>query len=312
MENKTQTASQLIDKIDLPKPPIRPHKPVTYDMRKLTNPNDQVVLEHDAKMKLFNDYWESTKTPIELKKPEPLKKLVEVDILSVYSLFKKKYFELNKKYFDADVNGGESKILVFTLIYFFFRDEKFLKSPILNKVITEPSLTKGILVLGGFGCGKTSIFKTFRQMFFDAEKDKELTIKDIDGDEVHLNRYRRGFGYFSTNDAVQKYESCSNEEMKFRFWSIMKKGMIYFDDFMTERQASNYGKVELFKDILELRYDNKAITMGSMNYFIDEFGNTLDVNGTMLEMAKKYGNRVYDRMFEMFNIIELNGKSVRK
>jgi len=312
MENKIQTVSQIIDKIELPNPPPRPHKPVTYEMRKLSNPNDPVVIQHDADMKLFNDYWESIKPVIELIKKEPLKKLVEVDVLSVYDLFKKKYFEINKKHFDKDVNGGESKILVFTLIYFFFRDEKFLKSPIVNKEITEPSLSKGILVLGGFGCGKTSIFKTFRQMFFDAEKEKDITIKDIDGDEVHLHRYRRGYGYFSTNEAVQKYESCSNEEMKDRFWNVMKKGMIYFDDFMTERQASNYGKVELFKDILELRYDNKAVTMGSMNYFIDEFGNKLDTKGTMLAMAKKYGNRVYDRMFEMFNVIELNGKSVRK
>lgn len=311
MAKKILTASQVIGKMDLPIPK-RPHKPITYDMRKLSNPNDEVVLKFDDEMKQFNDYYDSIKPTIVKPKEKIFKKLVDVDALSVYELFKLKYLELNNKPFDKNINDGESKILVFTLIFYFFKNERFLNSTILNKEINEPHLFKGLLVLGGYGCGKTSIFKTFRKMFFDAEKEQNIMIKDIDGDEVHLHRYRRGFGYFSANEVVQKYESCSNEEMKFRFWNVMKKGLVYFDDIMTERQASNYGKVELFKDIFELRYDNKGITMASMNYFIDENGNRLDTNGTMLAMAKKYGNRVYDRLFEMFNIIELNGKSVRK
>ena len=41
------------------------------------------------------------------------------------------------------------------------KNERFLNSTILNKKINEPHLFKGLLVIGGYGCGKTSIFKTF-------------------------------------------------------------------------------------------------------------------------------------------------------
>ena len=74
---------------------------------------------------------------------------------------------------------------------------------------------------------------------------------------------------------------------------------------MTESTASNYGKLEIFKDLFEMRYTNRAKTLISLNY-----AGTLDE--TLDEISKKYGERVYDRLFEMFNIIELHGESLRK
>ena len=64
--------------------------------------------------------------------------------------------------------------------------------------------------------------------------------------------------------------------------------------------------VEIFKDILEKRYSNNAKTMVSMNYSGNSVEDTLDA------ISIKYGERVYDRIFEMFNIIDLHGKSLRK
>jgi DNA replication protein DnaC len=302
--NKATKASKLIDKVI----PQRPRKPSTYDMLKQSNPEHRLVTEYDAAMKIFDEYWESVRLEnLSAIKTEPVevKKLVEVDIKSAYSLFKIKYFEVTGREFDFDANEGESKMLAYTLLYYFFRDERFLKSPLINTEINDPGMMKGVLVIGDYGCGKTSIFKAIRKMFFDAERDDTVMIGDVDGDDVSLKRYRRLFGYYTANEVVQMFEACTCNEEKERFWQIFNKGEIYFDDLMTERQASNYGKVELFKDILEIRDDKSLRTLGSTNYE----GNT---NETLMALGKKYGPRVYDRLFKMFNIIELKGGSLRK
>lgn len=304
-KNKTQQASSLIDDLNIPGRPERPRKPSTYDYLKQTNPEHRLVVEYEAALKVFNDYWDSIPSPEPKTKPEPLKKLVDVDIKSCYELFKKMFLEVTAVPFDHEENNGESKILVYTLLYYFFRDKRFLDSPLINKEINQTDLQKGILVIGGYGCGKTSVFKTIRQMFFDAQRNRDVKVLDVDGDEVSLCRYRRSFGYYTANEVVRIYEEAVNPEMKDRFWKIMTKGLVYYDDLMTEREASNYGKVEIFKDILEERYDKKSLTLASCNY-------VENTQKTMEALGQKYGSRVYDRLFEMFNIIELKGKSLRK
>lgn len=300
---KATQASQLIDKVI----PQRPRKPSTYELLKASNPEHRLIVEYDAAMKIFDEYWEERRLEkIKIDEPaKPMKAMQPVDIVSVYNLFKVKYHQLTGNPFDFEANDGESKILAYTLLYYFFRDERFLKSPLINTDVNEASMQKGVLVVGGFGCGKTSIFKAIRQMFFDAVKDEDILVKDVDGDEVSLRKYRRLFGYYTTNEVVQSFEYCTAPEEKERFWQTFSRGEIYFDDLMTERQASNYGKVELFKDILEIRYDKRLRTLASIN----PDGN---INETISAMGRKYGPRVYDRAFEMFNIIELKGKSLRK
>ncbi len=60
----------------------------------------------------------------------------------------------------------ESKILLFTVLYYFFRDDNFFNSPCLIKPDgTNPSFDKGLLVMGNTGTGKTSIFSTLEKVF---------------------------------------------------------------------------------------------------------------------------------------------------
>src|SRR5690606_12570891 len=113
---------------------------------------------YEAAVKVFEDYW----AEIEAKRPKPNlepaappKKLVEVDIKNLYFLFKQKYIEVTGVEFDPSANDGEGKVLVFTLLYYFFRDKRFLNSPLLNKELNVPNNEKGVLVVGGYGCGKT-------------------------------------------------------------------------------------------------------------------------------------------------------------
>ena len=75
---------------------------------------------------------------------------------------------------------------------------------------------------------------------------------------------------------------------------------------MAEEKANNYGKIELFKQIFEKRYSNRTKTIISLNYVGDTVESTLEA------FAERYGERNYDRIFEMYNIIELKGESLRK
>lgn len=304
MEDNSKTQAPDSQQTDRP---ILPRKPARYDFLKAANPDHPLITRYHDQMKIYNEYWLKANPP---KEPEPkpqLKKLVEIDFVSLYGLFKEAYLEANAKEFNPELNNGEPKILAFTLLYYIFHNEAFLKSPILNKTINQPHLDKGLLVIGSYGCGKTSIFKAIRHLCFTALTDEEIKVKDVDGDMVSLQRYRRlFFAYFTTNDVVTDYEGCSTQEAKTRFWYIMSKGRHYYDDLMREREASNYGKLEIFKDILESRYDKRSPTMASLNYDGDTAETTLQA------MGRKYGPRVYDRLFEMFNVVEVNGKSLRK
>lgn len=78
-----------------------------------------------------------------------------IDPKELYLLFRKKFIEIEGQEF---VVTEESKSLVFTLIYFFQKKDNFYKSSLLYSYPkTRIDLNKGLLIVGGFGCGKTSI-----------------------------------------------------------------------------------------------------------------------------------------------------------
>jgi len=174
------------------------------------------------------------------------------------------------------------------LMYYFLGDfENFKKCHNVSK-LSVPSKDKGLLIIGTYGNGKTSIFKAF---------------------EKALRRTNIRFKGYSTNEAVIMFEACKSSPEKEQFYNLMNRGTRYFDDVKTERQASNYGKTELFKDIIESRYSNMERTYITCNFdrdYPDDLDKGLD------EFMTKYGNRVYDRLFEMFNIVVFNGKSFRR
>ncbi len=186
------------------------------------------------------------------------------------------------------------------LIYYFAKDDRFFKCENLSN-LSEPSFDKGLLIIGNFGNGKTAAMKTL-----------EFIFKGIPG---------MAFKGYSANEVVTMFEKCSTEEDRTAFENIMYRGTKYFDDLKTERIASNYGKVNLFKEILEIRESKfypteseqdpkfKLKTFVTSNFkdgFPDEMQIAID------EFEEKYGSRVFDRLFSMFNIIEFKGESFRR
>lgn len=208
----------------------------------------------------------------------------------LWNTFLKTFEEVNGKKFVYDDETLEN---IKPIMYYFLKDDNFFFCQNLSK-LSQPSFDKGILLIGNFGNGKTAVMSTFEKIF--------KVIKS------------NSFKGYSTNEVVNLFEKinpASSDQIITRpeFDKMMNTGKRYFDDIKTERHASNFGKMNLMKDILEVREKNNLLTHGSCN-FKDGFDN--DIQAGLDEFEEKYGSRLYDRIFKMFNIIEFKGKSRRK
>lgn len=219
-----------------------------------------------------------------IRKPKSKVELV-IKSKDLYYNFKKHFRELNGKEFEVNPDTLEN---ISPLIYYFSKDERFFDCANLSS-LSEPSFDKGILIVGGFGNGKSSVMNAFESVF-----------KGVAG---------HSFKGYTANNVVVMFEKCKEDSDRDEFEKIMYSGQRYFDDLKTERIASNFGKVNIFKEILEERYSRKLKTFLTTNY---QDGHPNDLETALFEFADKYGGRVYDRLFEMFNIIEFKGKSFRK
>ena len=175
-----------------------------------------------------------------------------------------------------------------TLLCYFTKDDRFFECENLSK-LSIPSFDKGLLIVGGYGNGKSTIMRTLSRS---------------------LKYYRvRQFRFYTANSIVDQFENCETVQDKKKFWQTFTNGTMCFDDVKTERDASNYGKYNLFRDLIERRYDLNSTTFMTCNYRNGKYG---DLQDSLSEFGERYGARAYDRIFEMFNIIEFKGKSLRK
>lgn len=236
---------------------------------------------NEKQIELQAEYWERLYSKTEIK-------TLEFSSKQLWEAFRLKFAQLHGKPF---VKTAESVKNLEPLIYYFSKDNRFFECENLHK-ISKPSFEKGLLIVGGYGNGKTSVMRVFESIF---KPFKTHTFK----------------GY-TANEVVVMFEKCTGDKseiLRTEFEQAMFKGIRYFDDVKTERIASNFGKVNIFKDILESRYNNGAKTFLTCNYAESDFGN-LEI--ALEEFGVKYGGRIYDRIFEMFNVIEFKGGSFRQ
>lgn len=176
------------------------------------------------------------------------------------------------------------------IINYFSRNDDFFKSDNLIKNKNNPSFDKGLLIIGMYGNGKTSIMKSLARLF----KEYQMPMK---------------YKAVNAHDIVTEYEGITDAGGKSLFYEKYTCKALYIDDVKKERHASNFGKVDLIRDILEKRYDKKLLTYITCNFREDDgVGN---INDALAEF-NMYGNHIYDRLFEMFNIIHFKGKTFRK
>lgn len=211
----------------------------------------------------------------------------------LYKAYVKVFKEVVGKPFPSDNKEALDNIL--PLIFYFSNDNRFFNCVRLSK-ISEPSFKKGLLIIGNYGNGKTTAMFILEKLF-----------KGISG---------KSFKGYTTNDIVVMYEACDSEPKITEFEKVMNRGNRYFDDLCSERHASRFGKVNTMKEILEKRYinmkedsENQIKTFVTMN-FDEEHPN--DIEKAIEYIGTKYGSRIYDRVFDMFNVIEFKGKSFRR
>lgn len=313
MEQNHNLTKQSGDELKIP---IPPRLPSYLENLGVENP---IVKKYLSELEKYeNDFEKYIQSIPKKREREPLPELFPIDTDYFYEFFKQAFFKVNGKFFNESENDFEARKLARTFLAYFFRNKSFLKSPILNHK-SEPSLNKGILMIGDFGIGKTSIVRTYHEIFKRANEDKfsfdkpKVFVKDKNGTFQILGRYENYFNFFTTIGVVNDYEAIKRNDKKSfeeydhnKFRRIHNFGFNYYDDIMSERMSKNFGNVELFKEILEERYSNNSKTMLSLNYVGGSIENTLNA------FAERYGERNYDRIFEKYNIIELKGKSLRK
>ncbi|MEE9406539.1 MAG: hypothetical protein V3V28_00550 [Polaribacter sp.] len=145
---------------------------------------------------------------------------------------------------------------------------------------TNGELRKGLLVYGDCGSGKSSIFDIIQNV------------------SLKYNLKCLWFKNVSVHDVITDYNLKGEEIVK-----TLTTGNLHFDDLGTEKLANSWGvREKLMGRILEIRYNNFK------KYGIKTFVTT---NLTIDEIKKYYGVRVADRLYELFNFIELTGNSRR-
>jgi len=227
-------------------------------------------------------------------KEVPKKEVIEREATTLtkevlWDLFAKSFKELEGSRY---LKNRESIENIKPLFYYFCGDLENFKKCANVSLVSNPSLSKGLLIIGGYGNGKSSTMNSL---------------------EVALKTSNVPFKGYSANEVVKMYETCGadpqqNVRDKEEFWKTMLSGTKYFDDILTERTANNFGKVNLFDEIIQERYKGKKRTYLSCN-FSDEFPE--DVEKGLLQFGKRYSSQVYDRLFEMFNVVVFKGKSHR-
>ena len=237
------------------------------------------------------------------------------DKKTLYKLFLQAYKHLNG--FDY-VLTEESIKNIEPVIKYFSREKDFVECKNLIKKVgnknLDYSVKKGLLLIGNVGNGKTSVMKTMQFLinhyYLESIKEKWKTAGD-------WNAIR--YSFKTTEELVSEFEYLKTQEEKDLFFRYNSSGGLFLDDLKREKNASNYGITNVIASILEKRYNNLkkytgnkdkiSITHGTMN-FHTEYPNDIEI--AIQECGVRYGSHVYDRIFEMFNIVEFKGKSFRK
>lgn len=192
--------------------------------------------------------------------------------LLFYSEAKEYYLKLRREF----TMTPDDKVFYNILCHYFAEDTKFENQ-------FGGQLQKGLWIYSKHnGTGKTGSLKIIQSI---AKK---------------YNLRKLWFPFISTQEVISKYnQNSNNKDYIIKYYS---KGAFAFDDLGAEKQVNNYGREDIFIRILSLRYE-EFIAKGIKTHITS--------NLSFEEAKKRYGDRIYDRLFEMFNLIQLNGETKR-
>ena len=207
---------------------------------------------------------------------------------------KKEFYKAAKAYYlkerRAFVVDDENRHILDILCRYFANDPSF------EEVVENGQLQKGIMLVGNCGVGKTSFFEIMQSI------GREHNIPQLWFTNVSCLTITTRF-----NKENKKTNFSGGGESVIENYS---KGKVYFDDLGSEPIVNDFGiKKELMREILEMRY-NRFKAMGTKTF--------CSTNLTIPELVKKYDGdakenhkRIDDRIYHMFNVIPLYGKTRR-
>ena len=172
----------------------------------------------------------------------------------------------------------EDKAIIYTLLSYFLKDK-------LTAAQNNINLSKGILLSGPVGCGKTTLMTLMRYVCTESNK---LLMKSCR--EVSFEFIQDGY------EVIHRYSKYS--------FSGTDPRTICFDDLGTEKNLKYYGnECNIMAEILLSRYDlfisKKMITH-------------ITTNLSASEIEAAYGNRVRSRLREMFNLVAFDKNTCDK
>lgn len=224
------------------------------------------------------DYWKLVR---EEKKP------LKIDFEGVFPLFLKVFEKQNGVKW---IETPESMTFLKTITYYLLQDPRFFKSSLIyGNPSTEMGFSKGLLVIGNYGTGKSSTFKALHSIL----------------SPPNINR----FAYNYTVREVQNFDGMQKPEMKDNFFRKHQKGVRCYDDLLAENVSNNFGKKELFQEILLIRAERNLTTHAVINFNKHFPGN---VEQAVRQIWTRYGDRVGDRVEKMFYKIVCDWGSFRE
>lgn len=261
-------------------------------------------IEYDKQVELFQG--NARKELLTEQKKEVIE-VAEIDRKDLIERIKSHYLLKKGIEYDISENGAHFLELIvdycFSPVIFGIGQNKFESNPLIKNgnIGSTINRDKGLCIVGNYGIGKTSLIDVISDFIFHSNK---LIVKDIKGNPPTLITYRGGYSGMNLTPA-HTIKAAKEEKDKIRYNELLESKNITIDDIFSEDKS--YGQ-ETLKDFLEQRYTLGLKTSLVMNYCDDS--NNLDL--TIESFGKRYGARLMDRFFEMFNLIEFTGKSKRK
>lgn len=262
-----------------------------YSLREVADSYKHIELTEDEKLEA--EIWAKQKKENLLKSAE-LKRREEENRKMFSSGWTFSQIESYMHYRAGNLFKGQFKLdeyndFIFRLLcYYFTEDEAFVKLSA-SVGVKNPSLSKGIMLAGNFGVGKTWLMKLFSKnirQVFHIKNAKEIADSFESGGEEIIN------------DFIFKHRNPLNDSDAFN----QPFAGLCIDDLGTESLKNHFGnKKNVIGDIVELRYNK-----GNTGIF---FHATTNLSAQQLNDF--YGGRVVSRMREIFNFIELTGQDRR-
>lgn len=258
--------------------------PNLYDEIELT-PEEQALVISEAKMK---KYWRLQ----EEKKQNQLIQL-KMELTRPWTVAELRAQALQRAHVLVRESGREEFVLdefsgpVFELLCLYFAND-----PAFEKEGKGYSLSKGILLIGNVGVGKTEMLRAF-------EYNKRMCYRMVTCGEISLKVDQNGSDYWKLYTGYIPGHGGSQD------YFFQPNVGWFFDELGTEEIVNSYGtKVDPVFNILQNRYQKRnQIPFSTLHI-------TSNLNGDMIQ--QRYGAHIRSRIREMFNVIKIEGEDRRK